>query len=67
MRKRAKKGYGESAKAEQVSENVRGERLVFLFQQGDAEKEYYITSFLPHTYHTRICVVEKGVIVLFTL
>lgn len=31
MRKGAKESYGENAKAEKVSENVRGERLVFLF------------------------------------
>lgn len=53
-------------KRENVSENVREKRLVFLFWWRDAEEEYNITALRPHNYHTCICIVKKGAIVLFT-
>lgn len=66
MRKWAKESYSENAEAENVSENVREKRLVFLFWWRDAEEEYNIRAFRPHNYHTCICIVKKGAIVLFT-
>lgn len=66
MKKWVKESFRENAKSRESVGKCERREIGFLgfFLQGDAEKEYYIIP--PHTYHTCICIVKIGVIVLFT-